>query len=177
MGNFKEDIARVKAFVLDVDGVMTDGGIMVLPDGDFARKFNIKDGFAISYAKKKGYVFAIITGGRGKCLELRIEMLGIEHSYVSCLDKLGALNNFLSVTGLAPDEVMYMGDDIPDVDPMMNIGVPVCPADACPEVLNAARYISAYKGGEGCVRDVVEQVLRARGDWFVYGDKPHVPSR
>lgn len=177
MGNFKEDIARVRALVFDVDGVFTNGEIIVTSEMDFIRKYGAKDGYAISYALKKGYHIGIITGGRGKCLETRFQMLGVEHLYMNCSEKLKALKDFMSKTGVNPEEIVYMGDDIPDVEAMMHIGVPVCPADATFEVINASRYVSQFKGGEGCVRDIVEQVMRARGDWFKIGEEPNVPSR
>ncbi len=170
MGNFKEDIARVRAFVFDVDGVFTDGGIIVTPEGDFIRKYNSKDGFALSYAIKRGYKTAVITGGRGNCLETRFRMLGIDKLYTNCLDKLDKLKQFMTEYELQPDEVLFMGDDIPDVEPMLHVGMPVCPADAAIEVIEAARYVSPFKGGEGCIRDVVEQTLRARNDWFSVAD-------
>ena len=172
MGNFKEDIARVRAFVFDVDGVFTDGGIIVTPEGDFVRKYNAKDGFALSHAIKKGYLTAVITGGRGNCLEARFRMLGIDKLYPGCLDKLNKLKEFMAEHDLKPDEVLFMGDDIPDVEPMTYVGMPVCPADAATEVVRVSRYVSPFKGGEGCIRDVVEQTLRARGDWFSPND-PH----
>lgn len=178
MGNFKEDIARIRAIVLDVDGVLTDGGIQVTPEGDFIRRYNSKDGFVLSYALKKGYQVAIITGGRGNTLKVRFDMLGIKHVYLNCMAKLEALHDLMDKLGLAPEEILYMGDDIPDINPMMHVGMPVCPADAAPEVINISRYVSQFKGGEGCVRDVVEQVLRARGDWYVPGEKiENVASR
>lgn len=165
MGNFKEDIAKVKAFVFDVDGVFTDGGIMPMPDGDFIRKYNAKDGYAVAYALKAGYKVAIISGGRGASLELRFRMLGVTAFHPNCQDKLGTLKKFMDEHGFAPDEVLFMGDDIPDLGAMQYAGMPVCPADAVPEIQEAARYVSQFEGGKGCVRDVVEQVLRAHGDW------------
>ena len=150
MGNFKEDIARCEAFVFDVDGVMTDGGIIPTADGDFIRRYNAKDGYALAYAIKMGYKVCIITGGRGRTLENRLRMLGIRHFYNE---------------GLNPQNVIYMGDDIPDLECMREVGIPVCPSDAAAEVIEASRYISEFRGGEGAVRDIVEQVLRARGDW------------
>lgn len=166
MGNFKEDIARVRVLVFDVDGVLTDGDIIVTPEGDFLRKYHAKDGFALSLALRKGYKIAIITGGWGQCLTLRLKMLGIEHTYLNCLQKLNALRDLMQKLDAGPDEILYMGDDIPDLEPMMHVGMPVCPSDAASEVIRASRYVSHYKGGEGCVRDVVEQVMRARGDWY-----------
>lgn len=171
MGNFKEDIARVRAIVLDVDGVLTDGGIIVTPDGDFVRKYHAKDGYALSLAMKKGYTVAIITGGRGQSMKVRFDMLGIEHVYMSCFEKLKALKELCDILKLSPEEILYMGDDIPDIEPMMHVGMPVCPADAATEVVNVSRYVSQFRGGEGCVRDVIEQVLRARGDWYRIGDE------
>ena len=152
MGNFKEDIARCEAFVFDVDGVMTDGGIIPTPDGDFIRR-------------KMGYKVCIITGGRGRTLENRLRMLGIDHFYVDCMDKITAIREYMAGQGLDPANVIYMGDDIPDLDCMREVGLPVCPADAAAEVIEASRYVSEFRGGEGAVRDIVEQVLRARGDW------------
>lgn len=169
MGNFKEDIARIRAFVFDVDGVMTDGGITVTPEGEFLRTFYAKDGYALSLALKKGYRIAIITGGRGKALQVRFDMIGIEHVYTNCHHKLKALHELCGIWSMEPDEIMYMGDDVPDLEPMTHVGMPVCPADAAMEVIGISRYVSQFNGGAGCVRDVVEQVMRARGDWYKLG--------
>ena len=165
MGNFKEDIARTEAFVFDVDGVMTDGGIIPTLDGDFVRRYNAKDGYALAYAVKRGYRVGIITGGRGRTLENRLRMLGIRDYYVDCMDKIAALREYLAREGVDPRHTVYMGDDIPDLECLREVGIPVCPADAAPEVLEVARYVSQFRGGEGAVRDIVEQVLRARDDW------------
>ncbi len=165
MGNFKEDIARVKAFVFDVDGVMTDGGIIPTPDGDFIRRYCAKDGYAVAYAIKLGYKICIISGGRGEMLRRRLEMLGVSKMYLNCMDKIAAIDEFIAENGLDARDVIYMGDDIPDLDCMRRVGIPVCPADACSEVIEASRYVSEYNGGCGAVRDIVEQVLRAQGVW------------
>ena len=165
MGNFKEDIAAVEAFVFDVDGVMTDGGIVPTAEGDFIRRYNAKDGYALAYAIKHGYKVCIITGGRGRTLENRLRMLGIRRYYIDCMDKIATLRNYLAEEGLDPQHVIYMGDDIPDLECMQAVGIPVCPADAAPEVLEVSRYVSEFNGGHGAVRDIIEQVLRARGDW------------
>ena len=165
MGNFKEDIARVRAFVFDVDGVMTDGGIIPTPDGDFIRRYHAKDGYAVAYAIKLGYKICIISGGRGEMLRRRLEMLGISRMYLNCMNKIAAIDEFIAENELDPAEVIYMGDDIPDLDCMRRVGIPVCPADACSEVIEASRYVSEYDGGHGAVRDIVEQVLRAQGVW------------
>ena len=165
MGNFKEDIARTEAFIFDVDGVMTDGGIIPTLDGDFIRRYNAKDGYALGYAVKMGYKVCIITGGRGKTLENRLRMLGINRYYTDCMDKITAMREYFADEGIDPAHAIYMGDDIPDLECMREVGIPVCPADAAAEVIEASRYVSEFRGGEGAVRDIVEQVLRARGDW------------
>ena len=165
MGNFKEDIARTEAFIFDVDGVMTDGGIIPTLDGDFIRRYNAKDGYALGYAVKMGYKVCIITGGRGKTLENRLRMLGINRYYTDCMDKITAMREYFADEGIDPAHAIYMGDDIPDLECMREVGIPVCPADAAAEVIEASRYVSEFRGGEGAVRDIVEQVRRARGDW------------
>lgn len=165
MGNFKEDIAHTEAFVFDVDGVMTDGGIVPTVDGDFIRRYNAKDGYALAYAIRMGYKVCIITGGRGRTLENRLRMLGITDFYTDCMDKIAAMREFFEREGLDPQHVIYMGDDIPDLECMREVGIPVCPADAAAEVVEVSRYVSEFNGGAGAVRDIVEQVLRARGDW------------
>ncbi len=112
-----------------------------------------------------GYLVAIISGGRGACLEMRFRMLGVSALHVNCARKTEKLQEFMAEHGLQPDQVMFMGDDIPDIEAMTQIGLPVCPADAVPEVIEISRYVSQFPGGKGCVRDVVEQTLRAQGHW------------
>ncbi len=170
MGNFKEDVARCKALVLDVDGVLTDGGITPTTDGDFVRTYNAKDGYAVAYAIKMGYKVGIITGGRGKTLHYRMEMLGIreEDMYIDCMDKIAALDDFVKRHSIDIQDVIYMGDDIPDLKCLLMVGMPVAPADAAMEVVAAARYVSEFNGGKGCVRDIVEQWLRSHDKWAVH---------
>ena len=165
MGNFKEDIARVEAFVFDVDGVMTDGGIIPTPDGDFIRRYYAKDGYAMACAIREGYKICIISGGRGPMLENRLKMLGVTRMYLDCMDKVAAIEEFLRDYNLDRESVIYMGDDIPDLECMRVVGIPVCPADAAMEVIEASRYVSEYDGGRGAVRDIVEQVMRVQGKW------------
>lgn len=165
MGNFKEDIAGVKALVFDVDGVFTDGDIIPLADGDFIRKYYAKDGYAVACAIRAGYNIAIITGGYGKTLEMRFERLGVKEFYSKAEDKLPVLERFMEKHSLRPEEVLYMGDDIPDREVMERVGMPVCPADAAHEIIGVSRYVSQFPGGRGCVRDIIEQVLRVNGDW------------
>ena len=168
MGNFKEDIARTEAFVFDVDGVMTDGGIVPTVDGDFIRRYNAKDGYALAYALRMGYRVCVISGGRGRTLENRLKMLGIKEYHLDCMDKITTLRDYFrrgGPEGIDAANVIYMGDDIPDLECMREVGIPVCPADAATEVVGACRYVSQFAGGAGAVRDIIEQVLRARGDW------------
>ena len=165
MGNFKEDIAKVEAMIFDVDGVMTDGRIIPTAEGDFIRCYNCKDGYALAYAIRHGYRICIITGGYGAILERRLRMLGVKDFYIDCMDKITTLREYMQKYGLNPENVLYMGDDIPDLECMREVGIPVCPADACMEVIEASRYVSEYDGGRGAVRDIVEQVLRVQGRW------------
>ena len=129
------------------------------------RKYNAKDGYALAYAVRVGCKIGIITGGRGRSLRHRLDMLGLTRIYMDCMDKIAALNDFCTEQGVSPGRVVYMGDDIPDLECMRAVGIPVCPADAAAEVIEASRYVSEYAGGQGCVRDIIEQVLRAQGKW------------
>ena len=168
MGNFKEDIARVKAFVFDVDGVFTDGSITPTADGDFLRTYYAQDGYAVAYAIQQGFRVCVISGGRGELLKRRFEMLKVEDTYFNCADKEQALAEFLAKYDLDAADVIYMGDDIPDLGVMRKVGIPVCPADACSEVVEASRYVSEFKGGRGAVRDIIEQVLRSQEKWALH---------
>ncbi len=166
MENFKEKLARVRAFVFDVDGVFTEGGITLLPDGDFLRTYNAKDGYAFSYAVSEGYKLFIISGGRGDIMRKRFERLKATAIHTNVADKTAVLREIAEEYGLDLADTIYMGDDIPDLDVMRMVGIPVCPADACSEVIEASVYVSQYVGGRGCVRDIIEQVLRAQDKWL-----------
>lgn len=166
MGNFKEDIEHVRAFVFDVDGVFTNGNITVTPEREFVRTYNAKDGFGLKTLVEKGYPVCIISGGKGESLYHRFRMFGIEDICIGCFDKLPVLKDFMKKYDLKPEEVLFMGDDIPDIPPMRYVGISACPADASEDVKRVVRYVSGYAGGQGAVRDMIEQVLRARGDWF-----------
>lgn len=166
MGNFKEDIAKVKAFVFDVDGVFTDGKVTVLPSGEALRSFHTKDGFSVVLAVKRGYPVAVISGGTGEGVMKRFQNLHVRHIYLGCKNKLEALDEFRRMYDLDFSDIMFMGDDIPDLEAMKKVGMPVAPADAAVEIKAVARHVSGYKGGEGCVRDIIEQVLKAQGKWI-----------
>ena len=159
------DLSRIKAFAFDVDGVLSPDTIPLHPSGEPMRIVNIKDGYALQFAAKMGYPIAIITGGRAEAVRKRFEGLGLNHVYMGAAVKIEIFKKWLDECGLCPDEVMYMGDDIPDYKVMTQVGLPVCPLDACEEIKSVARYISDITGGDGCVRDVISQVLKAKGDW------------
>lgn len=164
--NYKVKLHNIKAFVFDYDGVMTDGKIYTSGEDIIMRNGNVKDGYAIQYALKLGYKIVIISGGSGKSIETRLKMLGVEDVFLGAKNKLSVYKNYLKCNHLEKDNVLYMGDDIPDYDIMQNVGVATCPCDAAEEIRQVADYISDKKGGEGCVRDVIEQVLRLQGRWF-----------
>jgi 3-deoxy-D-manno-octulosonate 8-phosphate phosphatase (KDO 8-P phosphatase) len=166
MAFFKEELMNVKAFVFDVDGVLSRDISPVDENGEPMRTTNVKDGFAIRNAILNGYPIAIITGGKNKTIEKRFQKLGVEKIYLSVDDKLECFKKWMAETGIKAHEVMYMGDDLPDYNVMASVGVPTCPADAVTEVKSISKYISDSKGGEGCVRDVIEQVMRAQGKWI-----------
>lgn len=160
------DLTRIKAIIFDVDGVLSGETIPMHPTGEPMRTVNIKDGYAIQLAMKAGLRIAIMTGGRGEGVRKRYEGLGVEDIFMGCAVKIKTFEEFIAKYGLNETEVMYMGDDIPDLQVMRRVGCPVCPADACPEVREVSLYVSNRKGGYGCGRDVVEQTLRAQGKWM-----------
>lgn len=165
MKNFKERLHAVKAFAFDVDGVFTDCSVIVHPSGELLRVTNARDGFAVMTAIKQGFPIAIITGGNSLVVKERFSQLGVTDIYLASTDKVEALEDFRFKYGLELEEIVYMGDDIPDYGPMKKVGFPTCPADAATEILNVAMYISNYGGGKGCVRDIIEQVLKLKGLW------------
>jgi 3-deoxy-D-manno-octulosonate 8-phosphate phosphatase (KDO 8-P phosphatase) len=166
MAFFKEELTKVKAFVFDVDGVISAATQLLTPEGETVRTSNLKDGFAMVYAVRIGYPVCVITGGKTIEVLKRCEKIGIKDIYAGSLRKLPALNDFLKKNNLKAEEVMYMGDDLPDYPAMKVVGVPVCPNDAAPEIKAISHYISDKNGGDGCVRDVLEQVMRAQGKWI-----------
>lgn len=166
MAFFKEELTKVKAFVFDVDGVLSAATQVLSQDGETVRTSNLKDGFALIYAIKMGYLICVITGGKTIDVLKRCEKIGIKDVYAGSLKKLPCLYHFLEKNNLKADEVMYMGDDLPDYPVMKIVGVPVCPRDAAQEIKDISHYISDKNGGEGCVRDVLEQVMRAQGKWI-----------
>jgi 3-deoxy-D-manno-octulosonate 8-phosphate phosphatase (KDO 8-P phosphatase) len=163
---FKEELINVKAFVFDVDGVLSKDTSPLNEDGDPVRTANVKDGFAIRSAINAGYPIAIITGGYIERVRLRYEKLGVVHFYDKARDKVACLHDFLSKTGVESQNVLFMGDDLVDYNIMKEVGVPTCPKDAVHEIKDISKYISDKNGGEGCVRDVIEQTLKSQNKWF-----------
>jgi 3-deoxy-D-manno-octulosonate 8-phosphate phosphatase (KDO 8-P phosphatase) len=166
MSNFKEELRKVKAFVFDVDGVLSNAKIYLHPGNEMMRSANIKDGYAIQYAVRKGYPICIITGGNSEAVEERFKNLGVTDIYLRSRNKMKDLEDFLGRYDFGPENILYMGDDLPDYPAMKVIGFPTCPSDAVEEIKSISMYISDKPGGEGCVRDVIEQVLRLQGKWM-----------
>lgn len=159
------DLKKIKAFVFDVDGVLSTSTISMGMDGVPLRSVNIKDGYAIQLAVKLGFCIAIITGGNSPSIKHRYEGLGVKEIHLSAKVKIDVFNDILSRLNLRAEEVIYMGDDIPDYEVMSMCGLPCCPNDAVAEIQNISTYVSPYTGGNGCVRDVIEQVLRGHNLW------------
>jgi 3-deoxy-D-manno-octulosonate 8-phosphate phosphatase (KDO 8-P phosphatase) len=166
MSNYKALLADVKVFIFDVDGVMTDGIVLLSPDGDMLRTMNVKDGYALQLAVKKGYRIIIISGGRSELVRQRFEGLGIMEVYLGVGHKLKVFHEIVSREGLEMKSILYMGDDIPDYEIMNEVGVAACPADAAEEIKEVSHYISPFPGGKGCARDVLEQVMKVQQTWF-----------
>jgi len=166
MTNFKEDLAKVEAFVFDIDGVLSLQTISLNSFGVPGRTVNLRDGYAVQLAVRKGYRVAVISGSNAKDYQKRLRQLGVKDVYLNSRLKIEHFNAFLNKYNLDRKNVLYMGDDIPDREVMQSAGIPVCPADADSEIREVSLYISDKKGGEGCVRDVIEQVLRLHNKWM-----------
>ncbi len=159
-------LSQIKAFIFDVDGVLTDGTVHVTETGEQLRRFSIKDGYALQLSVKRGFPIAIISGGRSQSVVSRLKGLGIQDIYIGVDIKTDAFEEFLLIHDLQPEHILYMGDDIPDFPVMKLVGLPACPADAAEEIKAISQYISPKNGGEGCVRDVLEKVLKVQGQWL-----------
>lgn len=166
MSNYKSKLHKITTFVFDYDGVMTDGVILINNEGEPLRTANVKDGYALQLIRKLGYNVAVISGGFSPSMQKRFEALNITDVYLGVSDKLRVFTQYLQDKGIQNEEVVYMGDDIPDYLSMQIAGVPACPADASEEIKRISIYISHYRGGHGCVRDIIEQVLKVQGKWM-----------
>ena len=163
--SFKSRLTKIKAFAFDVDGVLTDGKITFLSDTAVARTVYARDAHAIQHAVQKGYTVVIISAARDEMLRTRYQRLGMQEVYLGCTDKEVTLKEFAAVYDLHYDEILFMGDDVPDYNAMKLAGVAACPYNAAHEIREISQYVSQYNGGEGAVRDVIEQVMRLHGNW------------
>jgi 3-deoxy-D-manno-octulosonate 8-phosphate phosphatase (KDO 8-P phosphatase) len=161
------DLTKIRAIIFDIDGVLSSETITLSAEGVPLRTVNIKDGYAIQLAIKLGLRIVVLTGANVPSVRVRYEGLGVEDIYLGCAVKIETYDAFLQKYGLHDEEVMYMGDDIPDLEIMRRVGCPVCPKDACPEIKDISLYMSDKIGGHGCGRDVIEQTLRAQGKWVM----------
>ena len=164
--SYKEALQNITTFIFDVDGVLTDGSVILDSSVEMIRTMNTKDGFALQHAIKKGYRVCIITGGNSIMVKQRLEYLGIKDVYLSAHEKLDIFNSYLSENNINANQVLYMGDDLPDYPCIKAAGIGACPHDSAVEIREIANYISHIDGGKGCVRDVIEQTLRLNNKWF-----------
>ncbi|WP_421799612.1 KdsC family phosphatase [Haliscomenobacter sp.] len=163
--NHLEVFSTIHTFIFDVDGVLTNNEVLITENGELLRKMNVRDGLAIKIAIDKGYKIAIITGGRSEGVKKRLEALGIKDIYSGISDKLEAFEEFVNTYELDPVGILYMGDDLPDYPVLRRVGLATCPKNSAPELFPIVNYVSPLNGGEGCVRDVIEKVLRLQGKW------------
>jgi 3-deoxy-D-manno-octulosonate 8-phosphate phosphatase (KDO 8-P phosphatase) len=160
-----DQFKNITTFIFDVDGVLTDGTVLVLENGLQARRMSIKDGYALQLAIKKGYRLLVISGAAVSPVVDRLQKLGITEIHMGVIHKKDFIKDFIAKHNLTAVEVLFMGDDMPDLPAMSVVGVPVCPADAAAEIKEVSKYVSPFNGGYGCVRDVIEKVMKQRGHW------------
>ena len=170
---FLQKLHDARAFVFDVDGVLTDGRVHVTESGEQLRQFNIKDGYALQLAVKRGYPVAVISGAKSHGVRLRLQGLGITNIHLAIDNKTEIFQNFLHENGLTSDQIVYMGDDVPDLPVMKQVGLPVCPADASDDIKAVSIYISPKNGGNGCARDIIEKVLKVQNRWYDENPSAH----
>ena len=163
--SYKQLLPNINTLIFDVDGVLTNGLVTIMPDGELVRNMNIKDGYALKTAVDKGLKVCIISGGKNEGVRTRLANLGITDIYLGAHDKMKQYQELLDKYNFQPKNILYMGDDIPDFPVMQLVGLPCCPKDAAPEIQQLSKYISNKNGGEGCVRDIIEQILRVQGKW------------
>lgn len=163
--NLQEQFKKITTFIFDVDGVLTDGTILVLEDGLQARRMNVKDGYALQLAIKKGYKILILSGAAVSPVVDRLNKLGINEVHMGVKDKRDYIEKYKISNALDTEDILFMGDDLPDLGAMSVVGISACPADAAGEIREIVQYISPHNGGWGCVRDVIEKVMREHGQW------------
>ena len=163
--NYKALLPHITTFIFDVDGVLTNGKVLITSEGEMYREMDTKDGYALKCALDQGFKVCIISGGTNEGVRNRLRALGIYDIYLGAHHKGDPFQDLLDSYELSPDEILYMGDDMPDIEVMEQVAVAACPQDAVVDVKAVSNYISHKKGGEGCVRDIVEQTLRVQGKW------------
>lgn len=161
-----QNLKNINTFIFDIDGVLTDGSILAAESGELLRSFNIKDGYALQLAIKKGYKVCLISGANGAAIAKRFAGLGLTDVFLGVSNKVAVFEAYLEQNNISAEQVLYMGDDIPDYEVMLKVGIATCPIDAVDEIKQIAHYISAKKGGEAAVRDVIEKVLKVQKAWF-----------
>ena len=166
MANYKELLRHITTFIFDYDGVLTDGSVIMTSQGEGYRISNVKDGYALQLAIKNGYRVAVISGAVSVSLEQRMKALNVTDVFMGVENKIELFNEYLRKNNIRAEEVLFMGDDIPDYEVMLASGLPVCPSDAAEEIKKISRYISHFSGGKGCARDVIEQVMKVQGKWM-----------
>ena len=164
--NYKEKLKKINTLIFDYDGVLTDGTVITTENGDQLRSGHVRDGYALHLALKKGYNIAVISGGTSDSISLRLKTLNLTDIFIRVSNKIVVFNQYIKQKNVDASQVMYMGDDIPDYKVMQMAGLPVCPADAAEEIKSISKYISSYKGGHGCVRDIIEQLMKIQGTWM-----------
>ena len=167
--SYKEYLKHISTFIFDVDGVLTDGTIKVTTEGEMFRTMNIKDGYGLKTAVEQGFKVCVISGGTNEGVCVRLQNLGIKDVFLGAHNKTEILENYLKNHSLKRENVLYMGDDLPDYEIMQEVGLPTCPQDAVQEIKAISKYVSHKKGGKGCVRDVIEQVMKVQGKWLTAG--------
>ncbi|WP_396150168.1 KdsC family phosphatase [Flavobacterium sp.] len=171
--SYKELMHDITTFIFDVDGVLTDSSVHITPTGEMLRIMNIRDGFAMKAAVESGYHVCIISGGSNEGVRIRLKNLGIKDIYLGSTDKVKTFQEYCGIYNINPNQVLYMGDDIPDYHVMKLVGLPTCPQDASPEIKSISNYISHKNGGKGAVREVIEQVMKVQDKWHLYYDGKH----
>jgi len=164
--NFYDRLKKITTFCFDVDGVLTNSELIIADDGKLWRTMNARDGIALVMAKKAGFNLCIISGGRNEKVRDRLKGLGINHIYLGAFNKVQVLENYVTEQKLTYEEILFMGDDLNDYQVIQKVGLAACPANAAAEIKSVANYISYQKGGEGCVRDIIEKTLRLNDKWF-----------
>jgi len=171
--SYKEIMNHITTFIFDVDGVLTDSSVHITSTGEMLRVMNIRDGFAMKAAIESGYNVCVISGGSNEGVRIRLRNLGITDIHLATPDKVETFKEYTELYTIKPEEVLYMGDDIPDYHVMKLVGLPACPQDASSEIKAISKYISHKNGGKGAVREVIEQVMKVQGKWHIYYDGKH----